>query len=111
PDQEPAPRGAAPAGCRLPHLDVERTARDRGRYAAATAGGWPVGCAGGLRRAWRSRDLPPRPQPAWRPDRIRGRGPQDAMSAAASSGFADHFSAHAAQYAVYRPKYPAALFQ
>jgi SAM-dependent methyltransferase len=33
------------------------------------------------------------------------------MSAAASSGFADHFSAHAAQYAVYRPKYPAALFQ
>jgi SAM-dependent methyltransferase len=33
------------------------------------------------------------------------------MSAGAGSGFADHFSAHAAQYAVYRPRYPAALFQ
>jgi SAM-dependent methyltransferase len=33
------------------------------------------------------------------------------MSAGAGPGFADHFSAHAAQYAAFRPRYPAALFQ
>lgn len=32
------------------------------------------------------------------------------MTHATDRGFADHFSAHAAQYAVYRPRYPAALF-